>query len=60
VVSEKTGLPGSGFIAAQNIPKKQMEVFTHDWSKTQVPSVEDFESALKELPSNGEFHIKTE
>jgi len=60
VVSEKTGLPGSGFIAAQDIPAKQMEVFTHDWAKTAVPSVSDLESALKERPSNGEFQIKTD
>jgi hypothetical protein len=60
VVSEKTGLPGSGFIAAQDIPKKQMEVFFHDWAKTSVPSVVDLESALKQLPSNGELQITTE
>ena len=60
VVSEKTGLPGSGFIAAQDIPKKQMEVFAHNWPETQVPSVMDLESALTELPSNGNLQIKTD
>jgi putative restriction endonuclease len=47
VVSGKTGLPGSGFIAAQDIPSKQMEVFRHNWAKTPVPSIEDLELAQR-------------
>lgn len=31
VVSEESGLPGVGFIAARDIPKKQAEVFAFDW-----------------------------
>jgi len=40
--------------------KKQMEVFAHDWAQTEVPSITDLESALKELPSNGNLQIKTD
>jgi hypothetical protein len=53
VVKEDSGLPGTGFIAAQDIPKKQMEVFDFDWLKHGAPSSEDFENAVKTMPSNG-------
>src|SRR5438552_7711143 len=43
VVSEESGLPGTGFIAAQDIPKTQMDVFAHDWLGRGAPSSEDFE-----------------
>ena len=31
VVSIKTGLPGDGFIAAEDVPHAQMQVFMKDW-----------------------------
>ena len=31
VISEQTGIPGTGFIAAQDIPKTQVAVFGFDW-----------------------------
>ena len=31
VVKDGTGLPGSGFSAAEDIPAAQSEVFAHDW-----------------------------
>ena len=36
VVSEKTGMPGMGFIAAQDIPRAQQEVFKYDWLRMAV------------------------
>jgi len=52
-VSEKTGMPGVGFIAAKDIPKAQQDVFRHDWLSQGAPSPLDFEKAVKERPSNG-------
>jgi hypothetical protein len=53
VVSEKSGIPGIGFIAAADIPKTQQSVFSHDWLEHGCPSPEDFEKAVKDRPSNG-------
>ncbi|MBI1918906.1 MAG: hypothetical protein HYS12_29810 [Planctomycetes bacterium] len=52
VVSEETGIPGMGFIAAQNIPRTQVEVFAFDWSEHGAPSPERLEQAVQQLPSN--------
>jgi hypothetical protein len=48
VVSEETGLPGAGFIAAQDMPKTQMEVFAFDWLGHAAPSPEAFELSFGE------------
>jgi hypothetical protein len=53
VVSEKTGMPGVGFVAAQDIPRAQQEVFNYDWLVHGGPSPESFKSAVRERPSNG-------
>jgi hypothetical protein len=45
VVNAETGLPGVGFIAAEDIPRVQGEVFRFDWVDYGCPSVEDFEAA---------------
>jgi hypothetical protein len=45
VVSESTGLPGSGFIAAQDIPKAQQAVFKYDWLDWGCGKVEGFKAA---------------
>lgn len=37
VVSDKTGTPGDGFIAAADIPKTQQEVFAYDWLEYGCP-----------------------
>jgi hypothetical protein len=47
VVSRKTGLPGSGFNAASDIPKHQIKVFGYDWLKHSCPKPEEFEKAVK-------------
>ena len=51
VVSKATGLPGSGFIAAADIPRHQAKVFRHDWLAMGCPSPDDFAQAVKKLPS---------
>jgi len=53
VVSEDTGLPGTGFIAAEDIPKTQITVFAHDWIAKSAPSPEELDQAVSAMPSNG-------
>ncbi|MBI2807116.1 MAG: hypothetical protein HYX68_19215 [Planctomycetes bacterium] len=57
VVGEYTGMPGVGFIAAQDIPKSQQEVFKHDWLAHGSPSPADLEAAAQARPSNGVIQI---
>jgi hypothetical protein len=47
VVSEQTGLPGSGFVAAQDIPRVQQAVFGYDWLARGCPSPQDFQQAME-------------
>lgn len=53
VVSSETGLPGSGFTAASDIPRTQNSVFAHDWLAQNAPSPEQFAEAVAKVPSNG-------
>lgn len=50
IVNGKTGLPGIGFIAAENVPKAQLETFEEDWTLYKAPSAEDFAAAYKRAP----------
>ena len=47
IVSEENGLPGEGFIAAEDIPSTQMRVFEYDWIGHGVPSPQDLEEAYE-------------
>ncbi len=60
VVSEKSGMPGVGFVAAPDIPRAQQEVFSFDWLAHGGPSPENFEAAVKERPSNGIARVPAE
>jgi hypothetical protein len=60
VVQEKSGLPGVGFIAAQDIPGTQQRVFSYDWVAHGCPSSAEFEQAAKERPSNGIIQVPEE
>jgi hypothetical protein len=53
VVSSDTGMPGSGFIAANDIPRTQQKVFDFDWLGHGAPSPETFADAVAKIPSNG-------
>jgi hypothetical protein len=53
VVCATSGTPGSGFIAAQDIPRNQAKVFAHPWVERGCPKPEEFADALSKLPSNG-------
>src|SRR5262249_17055628 len=50
VVSEQTGLPGEGFIAAADVPAAQMRVFVHPWLDTLAPSTTQLEQAYERAP----------
>ncbi len=53
VVNKATGLPGTGFIAAQEVPREFMRVFEHDWLSVGCPSPEALADAVRQRPSNG-------
>jgi hypothetical protein len=53
LVVNSTGLPGAGFVAAQDIPREQLRVFSHVWLEQAVPSPEELAEAARRLPSNG-------
>lgn len=51
VVSEQTGAPGEGFIAAPDVPAEQTRVFRHRWLDTPAPSEEELEAAYSRAPA---------
>ena len=53
VVRGDTGLPGTGFVAAQDIPRTQLEVFSFDWLEHGAPSPQQLEEAVTQRLSNG-------
>jgi hypothetical protein len=53
VVSSQTGMPSAGFIAAQDVPAAQMQIFSFNWSRHPCPMAEKFAKAVAQLPSNG-------
>ena len=53
VVRDDSGLPGTGFVAAQDVPKTQIEVFTQDWLAHGAPSADTLAEAVAKMPSNG-------
>jgi hypothetical protein len=60
VVSEKTGLPGVGFVAAQDVPRAQQDAFRVDWVARGCPKPEEFEEAVRVRPSNGIIQVPEE
>lgn len=50
VVSEQTGLPGDGFIAAADVPAAQVAVHGFDWLSRNAPSVDDLDAAYSRAP----------
>jgi hypothetical protein len=51
VVSEQTGLPGVGFIAAADVPKAQLQVFAHAWLEYSAPSEQEFDDSYTRAPA---------
>jgi hypothetical protein len=50
VVSDDSGLPGEGFIAAHDVPAAQARVFRHDWLQRAAPSPEQLAEAASRAP----------
>jgi hypothetical protein len=50
VVSEETGLPGEGFIAAEDVPAAQVKVFQRDWLGMPAPTAEQLADAYSRAP----------
>lgn len=46
VVGKETGMPGSGFTAASDIPSAQAEVFNFPWLEHSCPTPESLEQAI--------------
>ena len=40
VVAKNSGIPGEGFIAAENVPLAQIQTFSKNWLEEQAPSAE--------------------
>jgi len=53
VVGVKTGIPGEGFIAAENVPSEQAAVFTWQWFERKPPTASELAAATERLTSNG-------
>jgi hypothetical protein len=53
VVGVKTGIPGEGFIAAEDVPAEQAAVFTWPWFERKPPTAAELAAATERLPSNG-------
>lgn len=49
VVDAESGVPGSGFIAAVDVPAAQANVFKFDWLEHGAPDADEFEQAVKAL-----------
>jgi hypothetical protein len=60
VVSENSGMPGDGFVAAKDVPGTQQQVFSFDWVAHGCPSPEEFELAVRERPSYGVIQVPKE
>lgn len=53
VVNKATGLPGVGFIAAEDVPREFIRIFEQDWLSVGCPSPEALAEAVRRQPSNG-------
>ena len=50
VVSETTGLPGEGFIAAADVPAAQIRVFQHKWFEVISPTADQLAASYSRAP----------
>jgi hypothetical protein len=50
VVSEEDGLPGTGFIAAQDVPAEHVRVFAFRWLDIRAPNDVQLEDAYSRAP----------
>lgn len=50
VVSDQTGVPSDGFIAAENIPLAHREVFNFNWLEHRPPTEQQLTDAYSRAP----------
>lgn len=50
IVNKNTGLPGEGFIAAENVPMAQIQTFSVDWLSLTAPSADQFADSYSRAP----------
>src|SRR5207249_1146238 len=55
VVSNKTGLPGRGFVAEPDIPSTLMKVFKKELKEWPKPAPGELAEAVRLRPSNGQI-----
>ena len=53
LVVNNSGMPGIGFIAAENVPAEQHRVFSHNWLDEATPTPDRLRKAVNERPSCG-------
>ena len=59
VVGDDSGLPGEGFIAAQDVPAAQMRVFRHDWLERPAPPTEQLAESYSRAPDRRGAKVET-
>lgn len=50
IVNKQTGLPGEGFIAAENVPLAHVQTFETNWLDVEAPSAEQLADAYSRAP----------
>ncbi len=50
IVNKTTGLPGDGFIAAEDVPRAQLQTFAKHWVEQLAPSAEQLADAYSRAP----------
>lgn len=50
IVQKNTGIPGDGFIAAENVPIAHMQTFSKNWLEEQAPSAQQLAEAYTRAP----------
>jgi hypothetical protein len=50
IVNKNSGVPGDGFIAAQDVPRAHMEVFEKNWLAELAPTEERLAAAYGRAP----------
>ena len=50
IVNKNSGIPGEGFIAAENVPLVQIQTFSKNWLEERAPSAEQLAEAYSRAP----------
>ena len=50
IVQKESGIPGTGFIGASDVPRAQMSVFAKNWLEEDAPSAQQLAEAYGRAP----------